>query len=202
MRSRSHPHICEFGGGFSTAYFLQQSWLHQLITVENDWFWFREVTNLLNRNGINSTKHLFSLRATKTSGLPGELEWSDSKKWQGYLDALENVEPINSIDLLISDGHVRGDVVVKYASQISPTGLIIVHDQAIEDFRPSMKSDKESDYFFLSCAGNQDLFRGARFLVFSAREESITQFYSFYRCAEQLMNIKRNSEIKSGRMEL
>lgn len=111
------------------------------------------------------------------------------------------------MDLLISDGHVRKHVILRYSHRLKDTGLALLHDIDIQKFRQMWApEDHESANFFyyFSCRGTKDFFRGNSFVAFSRSQVVISNFERDYLRMRRLLDRWRNpsTEVEHGSITL
>ncbi len=95
----------EWGSGRSTIWFAER--VHSLVSIENDPFWYRTVSDRLRRKGLSNVRYLFCERE------------------EDYKRVAETVTP-ESLDFCLVDGEARDDCALAAISLLKPGGIVIV----------------------------------------------------------------------------
>lgn len=121
----------EFGSGRSTLWFAKR--LKSLTSIEHDSEWYREVSDLLQRERVGNVDYRF-IALDHPLSEPERLEYDPIPH---YVDVLEQSAD-ESFDFIVVDGHYRTTCIKRAVAKLAPLGLLLVDDVNIWPSRASV----------------------------------------------------------------
>lgn len=143
INERSDVHVFEYGGGGSTVWFSERA--GQVITVEHDRDWYREIAAELDQDGSSNCELLLrppdtSVPATASPDACGADFWSgvEAGSFEAYVMAIDNL-PNQSQDIVLVDGRCRSACLRRAAVKVKTGGIMLLDDSDREAYQEAMQ---------------------------------------------------------------